>query len=326
MEANEYVAYLLSEPVRSSCVRGGRVLEVSHDEVNRFLAGSNFSGNDLFERARAALQLQGGVLSVDDTVIDKPYSDPDATELVGYFWSGLHHKTVKGINLIALVYTDPTGLSMAVNFRLYRHSDDKTKNDYFQEMVSEVISWGLRPAWVTADSWYSSLENLKFLRNKEIGMMMGLETNRLISTVPHQYEQVGSVEDLDDNGLHTHLKGFDFVRVFRTVDTEGHVRHYMVYKQDLQPFDTVSVNREVFFALKTKHWKIEQTFRAIKQLAHARHFFVRRTSAITTHLYCVLRAVQKLTLWAKDEIIQSMYKLKDQLFLDAQRKFIHDFA
>jgi len=214
MEANEYVAYLLSEPVKSSCVRSGRVLEVSHDEVNRFLGTSEFCGKDLFDQARNAIQFEGGVLSVDDTVIDKPYSNPDATELVGFFWSGLHHKSVKGINLIALVYTDPTGLSMAVNFRLYRHSDGKTKNDYFREMVSEVIGWGLRPAWVTADSWYSSVENLKFLRNKEVGILMGLETNRLISSAPHQYEQVGRVEHMEEDGLHTHLKGFIFVRCF----------------------------------------------------------------------------------------------------------------
>lgn len=326
MEANEYVAYLLSEPVKSSCVRSGRVLEVSHDEVTRFLAGSDFSGKDLFDRAGEVLQLQGGVLSVDDTVIDKPYSDPDATELVGFFWSGLHHKAVKGINLIALVYTDPKGLSMAVNFRVYRHSEGKTKNDYFQQMVTEVMDWGLRPGWVTADSWYSALDNLKFLRNKEVGIMMGLETNRLISSAPHQYEQIGSVADIDQDGLYTHLKGFDFVRVFRTVDGDGHVRHYMIYRQDLQPSDTVRVNGEVFRELKAKHWKIEQAFRAIKQLAHAGHFFVRRTKAIKNHLYCVLRALQKLTLWAKDEIIQSIYRLKDQLFLTAQRNFIRDFA
>ena len=44
MEASEYIAYLLSEAGKSSCVRGGKVLQISHDEVNRFLANSDFSG------------------------------------------------------------------------------------------------------------------------------------------------------------------------------------------------------------------------------------------------------------------------------------------
>jgi hypothetical protein len=31
---------------------------------------------------------EGGILSVDDTVIEKLYSNPKYTELIGYFWSG----------------------------------------------------------------------------------------------------------------------------------------------------------------------------------------------------------------------------------------------
>lgn len=39
MEASEYIAYLLSEPGKSSCVRSGHVLQISHDEVKRFFGG-----------------------------------------------------------------------------------------------------------------------------------------------------------------------------------------------------------------------------------------------------------------------------------------------
>ncbi|MBD0289602.1 MAG: transposase [Flavisolibacter sp.] len=304
-------------------MRGGKVLQVSHDEVNRFLTGNNFTGKDLFERAKAALNLSGGVLSVDDTVIDKPYSNPAATELIGFFWSGLHHRSVRGINLIMLNYTDPDGVSLPVNWRVYRRQDSKTKNDYFQDMVTEVFHWGLRPGWVTADCWYSSIENLKFLRNKEVGFLVGLEKNRIISTVPHHYEQVGEAA-IGAEGLFTHLKGFDYVRVFRTVDTEGHERHYALYGNQQHP--TALRDTSVFTELKQQHWHIEQAFRAVKQLVHAGHFFVRRTTAIQTHLFCVLRALQRLLLWAKDEVIQSVYKLHDQIFLHAQRQFIHLFA
>lgn len=173
MEAGEYIAYLLSEPYKSSCVRSSQILAISHDEVNRFLCNSDFSGKDLFDKISAAIELQGGVLSIDDVVIDKPFSDPAHTELVGYFWSGLHHKQVKGINLIVLHYTDTAGISVPVNFRVYRHREGKTKNDYFQQMCREVWRWGLRPAFVTMDSWYSSGDNLKFLRNQEVGILTG---------------------------------------------------------------------------------------------------------------------------------------------------------
>jgi hypothetical protein len=38
--------------------------------------------------------------------------------------------------------------------------------------------------------------------------------------------------DIPEQGLYTHLKGFDFIKVFRTVDQDDHVRHYGIYLMD----------------------------------------------------------------------------------------------
>ena len=323
MEASEYIAYLLSESYKSSCVRSSQVLAISHDEVNRFLSNSDFSGKHLFDKVSEAIELQGGALSIDDVVIDKPFSDPEHTELVGYFWSGRHHKQVKGINLIVLHYTDNKGISVPLNFRVYRHSDGKTRNDYFQQMCRQVFKRGLKPAFVTMDSWYSGVDNLKFLRNQEVGILTGLENKRIVSTMPHLYEKLQDIA-IPSEGLYSHLKAFDYIKVFGTVDKEGHPRHYGIYLPDTEQLK--AADTEMFKTLKKQHWQIEEMFRAIKQLVHAGHFFVRRTEAIKTHLFLVLRGFQKLILMAKDEIIQSLYQLQNQLFLQAQRKFIQQFA
>lgn len=323
MEVGEYIAYLMSEPYKSSCVRSSEVLQVSHDAVNRFLSDNHFTGKDLFDKISPAIVMTGGILSVDDTVLDKPFSNPEHTELVRYFYSGRHYKQVKGISLIVLHYTDTRGSSLPINFRVYRHSEHRTKNEYFQTMCKEVFSWGLRPAFVTLDSWYSSLKNLKFLKNQEVGILIGLENNRLVSTTAHVYEKLQDLQ-IPEQGLYTHLKGFDFIKVFQTVDTEDHVRHYGIYLLDTEQLK--AVDRAMFKALKKQHWQIEAMFRAIKQVVHAAHFFVRRTESIKTHLFSVLRAFQKLMLLAKDQIIPSLYKLQNQLFLTAQRNFIQQFA
>ncbi|WP_158267602.1 hypothetical protein [Adhaeribacter arboris] len=55
--------------------------------------------------------------------------------MVNYFWSGRHHRTVKGINLITLFYTDARGLGLPVNFRIYHLQERKSKHAYFQEIV-----------------------------------------------------------------------------------------------------------------------------------------------------------------------------------------------
>lgn len=95
MESAHYIAYLLSEPRKVSCEKASEVLEVSHDEINRFLLGRHFTCEDLFEAVRQGVCLEGGVLSADDSVLDKPFTNPDTTEPAGYFWSGGHHKVVR---------------------------------------------------------------------------------------------------------------------------------------------------------------------------------------------------------------------------------------
>jgi len=194
VESASYIAYLLSEPRKVSCVKTSAVLAVSHDEINRFLLSHEFLGKDLFAAVKQGICLRGGVLSVGDSVLDKPFTNPVTTELVGYFYSGRHHQTVKGINLITLFYTDPAGLGFSVNFRIYRHQENKTKHDYFQEMVKECGHWGLRPAWVSADSWYASIENLKFLINQEVVFSLAWrQTDPLIKPEPRYFSNVLAV-------------------------------------------------------------------------------------------------------------------------------------
>ena len=154
-----YVGFLLSEPHYVSCRRLGEVMNISHDSVNRFLNRESYDGEDLFNEVKPLINLNGGTLSVDDSVLDKPYATYIA--FIGYFWSGKHHASVQGINLVTMYYTDIEGNHYPVNFRVVDKSENKTKNDYFLEMLAELLSWGLNPAIVTGDSWYGCAKNLK---------------------------------------------------------------------------------------------------------------------------------------------------------------------
>lgn len=320
MQIESYIAHLLSSPHGNSCVKAGEVLEVSHDQITRLLNNESYCGADLYAKAAPGLILSGGTLTVDDSVIDKPYSDLKANDLVDYHWSGKHHKTVRGICLVTLLYTDISGHSLPVNFRIYNPNDEISKHRLLQQMVSQVIQWGIQPARFTADSWYASLENLKFLRNQEISFQIGLKSNRTISTQPGQYQQVGEIQQIPADGLRTHLKGFDFIKVFRTVDPHGNARHYAVYEpqtKDLQTYD-----RQQFKIVKEHHWQVEQLFRVVKQVCHIQTFFVRKAQAVINHIYSALRAFQRLVAWKKDQIIESIYALRKAIFIKAQREFI----
>lgn len=322
MRLEQYMSYLLSSPKGSSCVKAAKILEVSHDEVNRFLLQGNYTGKDLYEKAVVHLVRSGGTLTVDDTVLDKPYSQLDS-KLITYLYSGKHHKTVKGIGLLTLLYTDIKAMSLPVNFRVYDKSTGKTKNDLFQEMVKELILWGLLPMLVTGDSWYASTANLKFLRNQELGFLFGIEKNRIISNEPGLYQQVCTAS-IPQEGLYTHLKEFDFVKVFQTVDKNNDVRYYAYYQADRQACRWAT--RAQFEQAHIQHWQVEVFHRTCKQVCNIEKFFVRTASSIKTHLFAALRAFIRLSAMVKDGLVDTYYSLHQQLFLQAQRGFVVTFA
>ena len=174
-----YTLFFLAEPQYVSCVRLAQILqELFDDSINRFLGRERYTPKDLFDEVKGSIQLEGGTLSGDDTVIAKPYSDPKKAESIDYFWSGKHKKVVKGINLITLYYTDNDGVSVPVNYRIYNKQEGKTKNDYFREMIAARLAWDLKPSMVTGDSWYASADNLKFIRHRELSFLFGSEKNR----------------------------------------------------------------------------------------------------------------------------------------------------
>jgi hypothetical protein len=316
-----YTLFLMAEPKYVSCLRLGEVMkDRSHDTVNRFLLREKYTPQDLFDENKDKMVLEGGSLSVDDSVIDKPYRDPNKTELVGYFWSGKHKRTVKGINLISLYYTDIVGNSYPVNFRIYDKTEGKTKNDYFLEMLEEVESWGIKPAWITKDSWYSSNNNLKYLKNKRLSFLSGIANNRLVSLEKGQEVQVQTLE-IPEGGLVVYLKGFGWVKVF-CQNFKNEARYYACYQPDLEGLQKLS--RSEFKRLHDQHWQIEMFHRVIKQVCNIERFYVRDTQAIQNHFFCALRAFSKLQTLRINDLIDNLYQISRELFVPVIRQFILD--
>jgi hypothetical protein len=88
-DLDTYTWFLIAEPKYGGCCRLAEYFEsLSHDSVNRFLLRERYEPKDLFDEVKLDINLIGGTSRCDDTVVEKPYSDPDKTELIGYFWSG----------------------------------------------------------------------------------------------------------------------------------------------------------------------------------------------------------------------------------------------
>ncbi len=311
-----YISFLISEPKYPSCCHLAEVMDISHDSVDRFLQREKFTPKDLFEQAKQQLDLKGGVASVDDSVLDKPYSQYMA--LVGYFWSGKHHCSVKGINLITLYYTDKQGHHAPINFRLYDKAEGKTKNDYFLDMLAEVRTWGVEPAFVTGDSWYSGIKNLKTIRNDELGILFALKSNRRVSVEKGKYVQVRTL-DIPEDGLEVWLRDFGQVKVFRTF-LKDEIRHYVVHLPEKDAL--TDFKRADFYKIHDKHWQIEQFHRVIKQVCHVEHFQVRTEVAIRNHIFAALLGFIQLQKMCLSELISNCYKLQRDLFNEVVANFI----
>lgn len=315
-----YTKYLLIEPQRTTCTGLSDVLgNTSHDSVSRFLLREQFTPRDLYESVRDKIDLKGGVSSVDDSILDKPHSNYKKTELIQYHYSGKHKRTVKGICLITLYYTDKNGVCVPVNFRLYNKKDGKTKNNYFQEMLTEVRAWGLDPAWVTGYSWYSSLANLKFIRKHKLGMLFGVEKTRKISVEKGSYCQIQAIDEWPKDGIIVYLKDFGMVRAFRQTNKDVH-RYYIMAMPKIEMLD--DLRYKDFDLIHSAHWNSEQFHRAIKQLCNIEKFQVRKTEAIHTHIFCALMAFVNLECFRINKIIGNWYQLKKEHFIGIVKDFI----
>ncbi len=309
----------MSEPKYSGCCRLAEILGISRYSTNRFLLREQYEPQDLFKEVQENLNLRGGTLSGDDTVIEKHYSQVEKAHLIGYYWSTKYQKAIKGINLITLYYTDSEGKSMPINYRIYDPLDNKTKNDYLREMIEEVIKWGVKPSCITTDCWYSSKKNLKFFKEKELNFQVGIAKNRQVKLEKGLYQRV---EDLDipGDGLIVTIKEFGLVKVFKRTFKNGSCRYYATFRANKT--ELIDWNRFEFRELQGIHWGIECYHRALKQLCGLSKFQVRTTEAIVTHIFCSLRAFCQLEIMRIQSTIESWYSLQRELSLKVAREFI----
>jgi hypothetical protein len=141
-----------------------------------------------------------------------------------------------------------------VDYRIWNPPDDgKTKNDHFRDMLSTAKSRGLEPEMVVADSWYSSLSNLKSVRSHGWDWVVGLRSNRLVNKPHIQLCKL----DIPDEGLKVHLKGYGWIKVFRFEAKNGRTDYIGTSRFDM----TMEQVKEYF----ERRWSIEVMHRELKQ-------------------------------------------------------------
>jgi DDE family transposase len=248
-----YIQFLVASPGPVTCTEAARVQPQSHfapahDSFNRLLNGQEPDPEALWIEAEPLVQKNQGVLIIDDSTQDKPYAKHMA--LVGYHWSGKHHETVRGINLVTLLWTDGDRKN-PVDYRLYSKTEGKTKNDHFWEMMLMAKGRGFAPRYVLFDGWYASLENLKQVRDFGWLWQTRLKGNRTVTPEDRRSRALDEVA-ISSSGTRLHLKGYGIIKVFRIDAKDGDTEYWATNDLGMDELVRRS-NAELGFQIENYH-------------------------------------------------------------------------
>jgi putative transposase len=284
----DYINFLIAAQQVFSSVEASRTHPAgeqapAHDAYTRLLKRLPPDSEMLWQEVEPLVERKTGVLVLDDSTLDKPYAGQMA--LVTSHWSGKHGRVVRGINLISLVWTG-TDCRLPCDFRLYNKAQDSlSKNDHFRDMLQQAAERGFEPELVAFDSWYSGLPNLKQLRNLEWHWLTQLKSNREVSLDRSGNRAIREVF-IPIQGCLVHLKGYGWIKVFRTVGTNGNAEYWATSKLDM------SIEQAAFYALDA--WQVEVYHRGLKQFTGIERAQYRLEVSQRNHIGLAIRAFVRL--------------------------------
>lgn len=131
-----YTDYLISQNQYATATGLANLLDgqISHDRITRFLNGKELGSKDLWqyvkENARKIEKEKRGVLIIDDSIEEKPYTDENG--IVCWHFSHAKECCIKGINLLSSLvrYDDiafPIGYEVILKDLYF--SDVKTRKE-----------------------------------------------------------------------------------------------------------------------------------------------------------------------------------------------------
>lgn len=288
-DINTYATFLIANGNRYSGVEVSKALSMNgcaptHDTISRWLQSQDYEPNQLWEHVRTHVDLTHSLIA-DDSTLDKQWSPNN--ELVAFHWSGNKHKSIRGISLVNLLSTNGERY-LPVDYRVYEGAlSGITKNDHFVSMLDTAKERGFKPDYVMADSWYSSLENMKHIVSLGWKFIMGIKENRQVSLVQGTYVSVSALDWTKKKVHKVWLKGFGFVMVAQIVFKNGDIRYLVTNDLSLTKYDDLSMQGK-------KRWKIEEFHRGIKQTTGIEKCYSIKAKSQRTHIFACFVAFIRL--------------------------------
>ncbi len=312
---------------------------VSHDRVQRFLSQNEFTSGDLWHIVKPhvrAIERDDGVMIVDDSIAEKPYTDEN--DIICWHYDHAQDRQVKGINFVSAVY-HVQDITLPVGFRLVAKTEDyldkkdgKTKrrspvskNEHYQALLRQAQQNQIPFQFVLNDVWYASADNMMFVKHElDTDFIMPLKSNRKLALSGGEKQQgrYGRVDSLTlEAGVvrEIYLEGVDFPlalvkQVFANEDGSSGIQ-YLVSSQ-------TTLTGDAIIDLYRKRWNVEPFHKSLKQNASLEKSPTRTVRTQTNHLFASFCGYIKLEL-LKVSTKLNHFAFKSQLYLRAlQAAFI----
>jgi len=310
----DLVNFLMASPRACSALEAERVQPASprqpaHDAFTRLLTRLEPDSLSLWNEVSSLVDRPSGVLVIDDSTLDKPYAR--CIDLVGYHWSGKHHRVVRGINLISLIWTDGDRM-YPCDYRVYDSEDGLSKNDHAIAMLKIAKERGFKPEYVLFDSWYASLDNFKEIRQLGWKFLTRIKSNRKL--------RIGrgneiAVEQLliSAQGTLVWLPGFGEAQVFRIVAKNGDKEYWLTNDLAMTALERIGV--------ADNGWQIEVYHRGLKQFCGVERCQCLSARAQRNFIRASLRVFVRLE-WERYSTGITWFNSKLEIIRDAVRRYI----
>ena len=237
-----YSDYLLSSFGQTTATGLAQVMEgaISHDQVTRMLSSPRMTSKEwwlLVKPHVRRVEQEDGVIIVDDSIVEKPYTDEN--EIICWHFDHSKGHTVKGINFVTTLYYSqdvalPVAFEIVSKTEIYidkktgkeKRKSKHTKNERYRRMVQAICKNKIPFEYVLNDLWFASAENMRFVKldlKKEF--IMALKSNRKVALSEDdksigKYQRIDPLE-LPEGTIQTiYLEGIPFlVHLVRQVFT-----------------------------------------------------------------------------------------------------------
>ncbi|MDQ3398673.1 MAG: transposase [Deinococcota bacterium] len=308
---------------------------VSHDKVTRFLAQKELNSSELWRLVKPLVREiedeASGVLIIDDTIEEKPYTDE--SELVCWHYDHSKGRNVKGMNLLSTLY-QVGDLSIPVAFELVNKSEwvfnnkkDRwqrksplTKNEHYRRMLEACAKNRIGFRYVLNDVWYASSENMRYVKEDlEKEFIMPIKTNRKVAlSLEHkkrgEYERVASVELEPGTVVEVHVEQVEFPvllvkQVFKNEEDGSEGVLYLVSSD-------VTLAYEQLTTIYQRRWKVEEYHKSLKSNASLAKSPTKTIRTQSNHIFASIWAFVKLE---RLKIATSMnhFALRSRMYLKA---------